>query len=71
MVESLRDVSSERQEGCTHHWRIASPCGESSTGVCKICGATREFQNYAYRSSMSRLRKPASSNRASSNRASS
>jgi hypothetical protein len=68
MVESLRDAGTEQQEGCTHHWRIASPSGETSKGVCKACGATREFQNYAYRSSMSRLRKPASGNRAASSR---
>ena len=59
MVEFLRDAGTEQKEDCTHHWRIASPCGETSTGVCRFCGASREFQNYAYRSSMSRLRKPA------------
>ncbi len=69
MVESLRDVSIEQEEGgCTHHWQIASPSGEKSAGVCKTCGATRDFQNYAYRSSMSRLRKPASGNRAATSR---
>ncbi len=66
MVESLRDLSTEKEKDCTHHWRIASPAGESSTGVCQICGASREFQNYAYRSSMSRFRKPATDNRTSS-----
>ncbi len=67
MVESLRTPSTEQEdeEGCKHHWRIASPCGETSTGVCQTCGASREFQNYAYRSSMSRLRKPASNNKVS------
>ena len=67
MVESLRTPSAEQQdqEDCKHHWRIASPCGETSTGVCQNCGASREFQNYAYRSSMSRLRKPAVNNKVS------
>ena len=68
MVESLSTASTasaEQEEGCKHHWRIASPCGETSTGVCQICGASREFQNYAYRSSMSRLRKPAGNNKVS------
>ena len=62
MVESLRDAGAEHVDGCTHHWRIASPSGETSTGVCQVCGASREFQNYAYRSSMSRLRKPQNNN---------
>ncbi len=67
MVESLRTTSTEQEdeEDCKHHWRIASPCGETSTGVCQTCGASREFQNYAYRSSMSRLRKPAVNNKVS------
>ncbi len=65
MVEYLRSPSTEKEDDCKHHWRIASPSGETSTGVCQICGASREFQNYAYRSSMSRLRKPATNNRAS------
>ncbi len=66
MVESLRSPSTEENdEGCKHHWRIASPSGETSTGVCQICGASREFQNYAYRSTMSRFRKPANNNRTS------
>ena len=67
MVESLSTPSTEQEEelSCKHHWRIASPCGETSTGVCQICGASREFQNYAYRSSMSRLRKPAVNNQVS------
>ena len=64
MVESLRGAETGEQEGCKHHWRIASPCGETSTGVCQICGASREFQNYAYRAAPNRLRKPATQNAA-------
>jgi hypothetical protein len=30
---------------CTHHWEIAVADGPLSQGVCKICHATREFQN--------------------------
>ncbi len=68
MVESLSSPGTEqtgRQDDCKHHWRIASPSGETSTGVCKICGASREFQNYAYRAAPGRLRKQPSNNRAS------
>jgi len=30
---------------CQHHWKIASPRGALSTGVCKRCGEEREFRN--------------------------
>ncbi len=30
---------------CQHHWRIASPNGATSQGICKRCGAEREFPN--------------------------
>lgn len=29
-----------------HHWRIEEPNGLVSVGVCKLCGATREFKNW-------------------------
>jgi len=58
MVESANGSKADTDDDvCKHHWRIASPSGETSTGVCKICGASREFQNYAYHSAMSRTRK--------------
>ena len=31
---------------CIHHWRIEIPDGPTSTGICRRCGATREFKNY-------------------------
>jgi hypothetical protein len=31
---------------CSHHWVIESPNGPTSRGVCKYCGAEREFWNY-------------------------
>ncbi len=31
---------------CHHHWIIESPDGPVSGGVCKLCGATKEFKNY-------------------------
>ena len=34
------------QDGCRHHWVIASPDGPVSKGVCRLCGAEREFKNY-------------------------
>lgn len=29
-----------------HRWRIEEPDGPVSMGVCKICGATKEFKNW-------------------------
>ena len=34
------------KEECVHHWVIEPPEGPVSKGVCKICGAEREFDNY-------------------------
>jgi hypothetical protein len=28
---------------CTHHWKIASPTGATAIGICRRCGADREF----------------------------
>ncbi len=33
-------------EGCQHYWLIASPRGPNSRGVCQVCGAERDFQNF-------------------------
>ena len=32
---------------CRHHWVIETPQGATSQGVCKLCGADREFRNAA------------------------
>jgi hypothetical protein len=29
-----------------HRWRIDEPSGHMSRGVCRICGAEREFKNW-------------------------
>ena len=31
---------------CRHHWLIQAADGPVSVGFCRICGETREFQNY-------------------------
>ncbi|HEY48444.1 MAG TPA: hypothetical protein G4O13_00180 [Dehalococcoidia bacterium] len=31
---------------CIHYWIIESPDGPTSRGVCKHCGAEKEFRNY-------------------------
>ncbi len=35
-----------RRSKCQHYWIIDAPDGPTSKGVCKHCGATREFANY-------------------------
>ena len=42
---------------CAHHWRIERPAGETSKGVCQLCGASRDFLNYGYKPVMSRPRR--------------
>lgn len=32
-------------EDCTHHWKIETPAGETSMGICNHCGGTRVFSN--------------------------
>jgi len=44
---------------CAHHWRIETPSGEMSKGVCKHGGATRSFAIYSERKTMTRAVKPA------------
>ena len=36
-----------RESGCRHHWLIESPQGPTSMGICKLCGAQKEFRNSA------------------------
>ncbi len=50
MVTELHSPSARRSTttspGCVHHWLIEAPSGPSSGGVCRRCGARRDFQNY-------------------------
>ena len=41
---SIRKHVTKRK--CHHHWVIDSPDGPTSTGICKYCGAAKEFDNY-------------------------
>jgi hypothetical protein len=34
-----------RRTRCQHHWIIEEPNGPTSHGICKRCGAEREFFN--------------------------
>jgi len=33
------------KEECSHYWVIESATGPTSQGICKFCGAVRDFQN--------------------------
>ncbi len=33
-------------EECVHHWMLPSPSAGGTTGVCKTCGAEREFVDH-------------------------
>ncbi len=35
----------EAEGTCRHYWIIESPHGPTSEGVCKFCGAVKEFYN--------------------------
>ncbi|MDE2765446.1 MAG: hypothetical protein OXI25_03320 [Chloroflexota bacterium] len=47
--QETRDAGVQQAEACApghgHHWLIESPNGPTSMGVCRICGAEREFKN--------------------------
>jgi hypothetical protein len=47
---------------CRHHWLIEPPNGPTSIGVCKLCGATREFDNQLPPRPAASARVPAPSN---------
>jgi hypothetical protein len=33
------------EAGCPHYWLIEPPRGPTSMGICKLCGAIKEFDN--------------------------
>lgn len=45
-VNQASEATAETQ--CRHHWLIESPHGATSMGICKLCGAQKEFRNSAY-----------------------
>ena len=47
MKYKVKDSSREpiTDSKCRHYWMIESAKGSTSRGVCKFCGAEREFHN--------------------------
>jgi len=43
-VEAAPEAAVARDK-CRHYWLIESPSGPTSRGVCKFCGAEKEFRN--------------------------
>lgn len=44
--ETTIQKEQEVKEECHHYWVIKSVAGPVSLGVCKACGAKKEFGNY-------------------------
>ena len=60
--------AAERQEDseCCHYWLIESPDGPTSRGVCKYCGAEKDFPNSPPRFTLNNKRNIAGSEPADS-----
>ena len=41
----IRRKQATKRAHCRHHWLIESPQGPTSMGMCKLCGAQKEFSN--------------------------
>ena len=40
---AIDDEAEKIDATCLHHWKLGSPNGRTSMGVCQRCGAEREF----------------------------
>lgn len=47
MKSKLKEAprKSAKESKCRHYWVIEDASGPTSRGVCKLCGAEREFHN--------------------------
>ena len=44
------DMATKRAKQCEiHHWMLPAPGGPTTVGVCRNCGAEKEFSNAAAR----------------------
>jgi len=46
MARASVEPKPETQADHFHRWRIEEPNGPTSKGVCKVCGAEKEFKNW-------------------------
>ncbi len=42
----VEGAEEEKRSLCRHYWVIDSAGGPTSKGVCRVCGAQRQFKNY-------------------------
>jgi hypothetical protein len=52
VVTSAEAEQKASTKTCAHHWIIEPAMGATSMGVCKLCGAVKEFSNQFKRSSL-------------------
>jgi hypothetical protein len=52
-----------RAARCSHHWIIEVAIGPLSKGVCKLCGAEKEFRNQLRWDEVAPTREPVSGHR--------
>jgi len=45
-TETEKRTGDKPRRYCGHHWEIDNAEGPVSLGMCRLCGATREFHNY-------------------------
>ena len=43
---AVLDAPQNKESHGPHYWIIDSPKGPTSSGVCKFCGKTQEFDNW-------------------------
>jgi len=46
MAEATIETTKAPEAGHFHRWRIEEPNGPTSRGVCKVCGAEKQFKNW-------------------------
>ncbi len=50
MIQKVKEITEEpvAPDRCRHYWIIESAEGPISKGVCRLCGAEKEFFNSFY-----------------------
>jgi len=44
--KSIISGDGQQPNQCAHHWVIDGAGGPTSKGMCRLCGAERDFKNY-------------------------
>lgn len=42
------ETEPQAENKCAHHWIIEPPSQPISKGVCKLCGAEKDFENWGF-----------------------